>query len=103
MIRIAVQRGLGDKEVQPVSDDRITNEQMAIRIGANFLNNVYYIKDKRTIQVPHRTGIQTGLFVTVEENKIPISGKHHVKSVTISGGSRTGIWNNIEIQRFEEP
>ena len=102
MIRLAVERGEGDKEASPLQDDRIVNEQMAIRLGANHINERYYKIKKRTINCPHRLSINDGIWVLVDEGKIPIHGKHYVKSVTISGDAN-GILNSLEIEEYEEP
>lgn len=101
MIRIVVKRGAGDKEAQPIEDERIVTEQMAIRRGANFINESYYRVLGRSLRVPHREGINDRKIAEVSENKIPIVGNNRIRSVTINLTPK-GIWNDLEIAGYED-
>lgn len=101
MIKITVQRGLGDKKAPAIQDARITSEQMAIRRGTNFINENWYLVKNRRLRCPHIYGINDGKVASISESKIPIWGNHWVKGVTIQI-TPTGIYNNLEVEGYED-
>jgi len=101
MIQIVVKRGLGDKEASTIQDDRIVHEQMAIRRGANFINESWYLIDRRNLRVPHRIGVRDAKIANITEGKIPISGKHYLKTIRING-TPDGIIDEIEVESYRE-
>ena len=101
MIQIIVKRGLGDKEAPTIQDDRIVSEQMAIRRGANYLNSVWYVVEKRGIKVPHREQINDGKIANINESHIPILEDVYIKSVKISI-TNEGIMNELSVESYQE-
>lgn len=101
MIKITVKRGVGDKEASAIQDERITSEQMAVRLGTDFINKNWYLVNKRRIRCPHIYGINDSKVASIEEGKIPIWGNHWIKGVTIEI-TPTGIFNNLEVENYED-
>lgn len=101
MIKIAIRRGLGDKEAPSIQDDRITSEEMAKRRGINFINNSWHLAKRRTLRCPHINTINDGKVAAINEGNIPISGNHWIKGVTIEI-TPTGIFNSLEVESYEE-
>lgn len=101
MIQIIVRRGLGDKEAPTIEDDRVVHEQMAIRRGANFLNEQWYHRTARTLRVPHSAGINDDKIASIVEGNIPIDGKQYISSVRIVGTPK-GLDDELTVEEFQE-
>ncbi|KKK85530.1 hypothetical protein LCGC14_2772360 [marine sediment metagenome] len=101
MIKVIIRRGAGDKEAPAIQDERITSEQMAIRLGTNFINENWYLAKRRRLRCPHVYTINDSKVAAINEGNIPISGNHWIKSVTIQI-TPTSVLNNLEVEDYED-
>jgi len=101
MIDIVCVRGLGDKEASEISDPLIPTEYIAVKRGTNFINENWYKRKERSIQVPFKDSTTVGAVASVYESHLNIVGNHVITSHSISI-SRDGAFSTVSIEQHEE-
>ena len=90
MISVTCIRGAGDKEMDPISDELLISDEMAIRRGAYEINKQWYLNKVHTINTPYKTNdsgaeLKDDDIIEISDVLSGISGSRTVRKITISG------------------
>lgn len=104
-VSVKVVMGKGDKECDPIDDDLIITDSIAVTRGKAFLDDNYYLKRKFTFRVPYE-GAVDGEVADLEDDVHNLYGRGLIRQanivITLSGSTRK-IWQDLEVVCFENP
>ena len=104
-VSVKVVMGKGDKECDPIEDELIATESVAVARGKAFLDDNYYLKRKFTFRVPYE-GAVDGEVADLEDDVHNLYGRGLIRQANIVinlSGSTRKIWQDLEVVCFENP
>jgi len=104
-VSVKVIMGKGDKECDPIDDDLIATDSVAVTRGKSFLDDNYYLKRKFTFRVPYE-GAVDGEVADLEDDVHNLYGRGLIRQANIVinlSGSTRKIWQDLEVVCFENP
>ncbi len=106
MISIICVRGARDKEANPISDEMLISDDMAIRRGTYEIDKQWYIVKNQTINTPYKTNgsgaeLKDDDIIEISDVFSGITGNRIIHKITLSG-TPSKVDMQISMAKYEE-
>lgn len=103
-VSLLVKYGEGGKPLEPIRDEMLVTESMALRRGLKALDDVYWTRARRRVRIAFRD-IRVGQIISLADVTRPRGEKYYVRSVrTVVEAPSRKVTQELELEgAFEEP